>query len=139
MRNLLAPGVGADIQLQGVVHAFGLNEFDGEQVGSAEGVFVTVEFGSERPGAQGFEGIIAHAAVAHGQGGTFGEEFTQAVCGVADGHSVFSDGGALDGEARSLGLLGGGRGLCGFGGFICISDLRLQSEGTCCGGSGGTL
>ena len=137
--DFLTPGVGADIQLQGVVHTLGLNEFDREQVGSAEGVFVTVEFGGERPGAQGFEGVIAHVAVAHGQGGAFGEEFTQAVRGVADGHSVFGDGGALDGEARTLGLLGGGRGLGGLGGFICVCSLGLQCEGACCGGSGGTL
>ena len=137
--DFLTPGVSTDIQLQGVVHTLGLNEFDGEQVGSAEGVFVTVEFGGERPGAQGFEGVIAHVAMAHGQGGAFGEEFTQAVRGVADGHSVFGDSGALDGEARPLGPLSGGRGLGGLGGFICVCGLGLQCEGACCGGSGGTL
>ena len=135
--DLLTPRVGANIQLQGVINALTLHQLDGELVATAEAVSVTVKFGSERPGAQSFERVVTNVAVAYGQGGAFGEEFAQTVCSVVNGHTSFSDGGALNDEARAFSFLGCRGKVCGS--FVCMSGLCLQGKCACGCGGGSTL
>ena len=135
--NLLAPRVGANIQLQGVLDTLTLHQLDGELVATTEAVSVTVKFGGERPGAQSFERVVTNVAVAYGQSGAFGEEFAQTVCSVVHGHTGFSDGGTLNDEARAFSFLGcrGNVGGC----FVSLRGLCLQGQCACSGGGGSTL